>query len=79
MKKQFPLFLSVIAVSLLMTSCSLPKQIAREAKKDIFSNPDFVPAHVGISLYDPATQQYLYNYQADKYYFGYHPIAMAGL
>lgn len=68
MKKQFPLFLSVIAVSILMTSCSLSKQIAREAKQDIFSNADFAPAHVGISLYDPATQQYLYNYQADKFF-----------
>ncbi len=27
-----------------------------------------MPAHVGISLYDPSTQQYLYNYQAEKFF-----------
>ena len=27
-----------------------------------------MPAHVGISIYDPSTKQYLYNYQGDKYF-----------
>ncbi len=46
----------------------MQKQIAKEAKQDIFSNADFMPAHIGISLYDPSTQQYLYNYQGDKFF-----------
>lgn len=53
---------------LLFTSCSMQKQIAGEAKRDILTNTDFMPAHVGISLYDPSAQQYLYNYQADKFF-----------
>ena len=51
-----------------IVSCSLEKKIAKEAKQDIFTNADFAPAHVGISLYDPATQTYLYNYQGDKFF-----------
>jgi D-alanyl-D-alanine carboxypeptidase/D-alanyl-D-alanine-endopeptidase (penicillin-binding protein 4) len=46
----------------------MQKQIAREARQDILATADFIPAHVGISIYDPATQQYLYNYQGDKYF-----------
>ena len=46
----------------------MQKQIAKEARQDILTNADFMPAHVGISLYDPSTQQYLYNYQADKFF-----------
>ena len=46
----------------------MQKQLVKEAKRDILSNPDFIPAHVGISLYDPSTQQYLYNYQGDKFF-----------
>ncbi len=51
---------------LLSASCSIQKQIGRQAGQDIFSNKDFASAHVGISIYDPGTGQYLYNYQGDK-------------
>jgi D-alanyl-D-alanine carboxypeptidase/D-alanyl-D-alanine-endopeptidase (penicillin-binding protein 4) len=53
---------------MIFASCSIQKKIAKEAKQDILTNPDFVPAHVGISLYDPSTQQYIYNYQGDKFF-----------
>lgn len=56
----------LIASVLLISSCSIQKQIGKEAKLDILANADFAPAHVGICLYDPATQQWLYNYQGDK-------------
>jgi len=55
-------------ILILTSSCSMQKQIAKEARQDILTNADFMPAHVGISLYDPSTQQYLYNYQADKFF-----------
>ncbi len=53
---------------ILHISCSLQKRIAKEARQDILTNVDFTPAHVGISLYDPSTQQYIYNYQGDKFF-----------
>lgn len=53
---------------ILHASCSMQKQIAKEARQDILRNADFAPAHVGISLYDPVTQQYVYNYQGDKFF-----------
>ena len=68
MRKSLVSLFLVPCFLLLLTSCSMQKQIAKEAKLAILTNADFMPAHVGISLYDPSTQQYLYNYQADKFF-----------
>jgi D-alanyl-D-alanine carboxypeptidase/D-alanyl-D-alanine-endopeptidase (penicillin-binding protein 4) len=55
-------------IVLFCASCSMQKQIAKQAKETMLSNPDFGPAHVGISLYDPSTQKYLYDFQGDKFF-----------
>ena len=68
MKKSLNTLFLVPCFLVLITSCSMQKKIAKEARQDILTNADFMPAHVGISLYDPSTQQYLYNYQADKFF-----------
>ncbi len=68
MKKNPALLVLAACFIFLIASCSIQKQIAKEAKQDILTNADFMPAHVGISIYDPSTQQYLYNYQADKFF-----------
>ncbi len=63
------IFLKLIfAGGLFFTSCSAGKQIQRFAKNGVLNNPAFLPAHTGISIYDPATGKYLYNYQGDKYF-----------
>ena len=60
-------YLFFTAVNLfLISSCSIQQKISKQANNDILLQPDFVPAHVGISLYDPLTQKYLYNYQGEK-------------
>lgn len=64
-KSKFILGVGLLVVA---SSCSMQKKIAKEANKDILSVTDFIPAHVGISLYDPSTKEYLYNYQADKFF-----------
>lgn len=57
-----------LALCVLLTSCSIQKQIARSAKEEVLSNKALTTAHVGISIYDPAAGKYLYNYQGDKYF-----------
>jgi D-alanyl-D-alanine carboxypeptidase/D-alanyl-D-alanine-endopeptidase (penicillin-binding protein 4) len=57
-----------VSCFMIFASCSMQKKIAKAANLDILTNADFAPAHVGISLYDPSTQQYLYNYQGDKFF-----------
>ena len=68
MNKNLILGVLMPTLALILISCSLEKKIGKEAKQDIFSNPDFAPAHIGISVFDPATQKYLYNYQGDKFF-----------
>ncbi len=48
--------------------CSVQKQIAKQAEASFFSNPDFAPAHVGIVVFDPANNKFLYSYQGEKYF-----------
>jgi D-alanyl-D-alanine carboxypeptidase/D-alanyl-D-alanine-endopeptidase (penicillin-binding protein 4) len=60
------LFLSFPIV--IFYSCSPAKQIAKSAKQNVLNDPALKTAHVGISVYDPSTNKYLYNYQADKYF-----------
>ncbi|MEP6846161.1 MAG: D-alanyl-D-alanine carboxypeptidase [Panacibacter sp.] len=59
---------SLSLVCLLFAGCSVSKQIGRQAKNDVFNNPAFIPAHTGISIYEPATGKYWYNFQEDKYF-----------
>lgn len=49
-------------------SCSTSKQIARSARENVLKNEALQTAHVGISIYEPATGKYWYNYQGNKYF-----------
>jgi D-alanyl-D-alanine carboxypeptidase/D-alanyl-D-alanine-endopeptidase (penicillin-binding protein 4) len=57
----------IIAI-LVASSCSVRKKIRKQAEANFITNSDFAPAHFGISIFDPAANEYLYNYQADKYF-----------
>ena len=65
--KKIPLF-TPLACILVFASCSVSKNISRQAKMEILNNPAFIHAHTGISIYEPATGKYWYNYQAEKYF-----------
>src|SRR6185437_3752250 len=58
----------IIAAIILLSSCSVSKKINRTAKKILLDNPAFIPAHTGISIYDPASGKYWYSYQDEKYF-----------
>jgi serine-type D-Ala-D-Ala carboxypeptidase/endopeptidase (penicillin-binding protein 4) len=47
-------------------ACSTTQKISRQATTDVLSLPALQSAHIGISVYDPATKKYLYNYQSTK-------------
>jgi len=52
---------------LIFTSCSIQQKISKSAKQ-VINDSSLLTAHVGISIYDPATGKYWYNYQGDKYF-----------
>ncbi len=56
------------AFIIFLSSCSIQKQISKSANEDVLSNKALTTAHVGISIYEPAANKYLYNYQGDHYF-----------
>jgi serine-type D-Ala-D-Ala carboxypeptidase/endopeptidase (penicillin-binding protein 4) len=70
MNKTVPVFLNsfLLPAVLLLASCSMQKRIGRLVNENILQDSLFRNAHTGISIYDPARQQYIYNYNAEKYF-----------
>ncbi|MEO7923713.1 MAG: D-alanyl-D-alanine carboxypeptidase [Chitinophagaceae bacterium] len=64
----FPAYRQAGLFLILLSSCSIQKQIAQSAKTDVLETKALQAAHVGISIFDPSTNKYLYNYQGDKYF-----------
>ncbi|MCW3120005.1 MAG: dacB [Chitinophagaceae bacterium] len=52
---------------IIFSSCSIQRKIARYANI-LIKDSSMATAHVGISIFEPATNKYWYNYQADKYF-----------
>src|SRR5215467_11760817 len=63
MKNKLLPFLAVVA----FYACNPSKQISRSAQT-ILKDSSLTTAHVGISIYEPATNKYWYNYQGDHYF-----------
>ena len=70
MKKRFPGSFTLVPVFIFLffTSCSVQRQIEKSAKENVLSSPALQTAHVGISIFEPATNKYWFNYQGDKYF-----------
>ena len=66
--KRHTSFIILLTSYLILASCSIQKQIARSANEDVLSNKALTTAHVGISIFEPATNKYWFNYQGDKYF-----------
>lgn len=58
----------LLTVTLVLSSCNLSRKINREARKQVLSDSALTAAHTGISIYEPATGRYWYNYQANRYF-----------
>lgn len=61
-------YLFSLAAVIVLFSCSPTQQIRRSAEKGLLQSEPLQTAHVGISIFDPAANKYLYNYQGDKYF-----------
>jgi serine-type D-Ala-D-Ala carboxypeptidase/endopeptidase (penicillin-binding protein 4) len=61
------LLVLLIGISALV-SCSPVRKIGQWAKRDVINDSALRSAHVGISVFDPASASFLYNYQGDKYF-----------
>lgn len=61
-------FLGITAFAFFISSCSIHRQLERQAKTD-FTATDFLKsANVGISIYDPETKKFLFDLNGEKYF-----------
>src|SRR5687768_12351411 len=51
-----------------LCSCSETRYLSKQAKQLVLSDTATRGAHVGISIFDPATGKVLYEHQSDKYF-----------
>jgi len=59
---------AILIIACSVCSCSISNQIDRAAQKKVIQNDALKTAHVGISIFEPATNRYWYNYQGDHYF-----------
>lgn len=60
--------LFLILTCSLFCACNLSSRLQRSAQKTVLASAALRTAHVGISVYEPATGKWWYNYQGDKYF-----------
>ncbi len=60
--------LVLAALILLLSSCGVAKKINRQANAILLKDSVISTGHIGISMYEPATDKYWYNLNADKYF-----------
>lgn len=62
-------FLTALLYGLFMlSSCSVSKRINKQARLILLQDSVINTGHIGISIYEPATNSYWYNYNAEKYF-----------
>ena len=53
---------------IILASCSVSRQIAKQAGSVLINDSAVRSGFIGISIYEPATGKYWYNYNAEKYF-----------
>ena len=63
----FSFLISHFLFLIFLSSCSLQQKISKSAQQ-VINDSSLLTAHVGISIYEPQSGKYWYNYQGDKYF-----------
>ncbi|HMK04808.1 MAG TPA: D-alanyl-D-alanine carboxypeptidase/D-alanyl-D-alanine-endopeptidase [Ferruginibacter sp.] len=67
MKLHYSLFLVPCSL-FIFASCSVSKKISKQAGNILLNDSAIRSGHIGISIYEPATNTYWYNHNATKYF-----------
>jgi D-alanyl-D-alanine carboxypeptidase/D-alanyl-D-alanine-endopeptidase (penicillin-binding protein 4) len=57
----------IVSIILVLSSCNVQKKISKSAQQ-VIKDSSLLTAHVGISIYEPSSGKYWFNYQGDKYF-----------
>ena len=58
----------ILHFTFVLSSCSVSKQISKQANAILINDTAIRSGHIGISIYEPSTGKFWYNYHADKYF-----------
>jgi D-alanyl-D-alanine carboxypeptidase/D-alanyl-D-alanine-endopeptidase (penicillin-binding protein 4) len=58
----------VAIITCWLFSCSINKELSKQANRILLKDSAISAGHIGISIFEPATGKYLYNYNGDKYF-----------
>jgi serine-type D-Ala-D-Ala carboxypeptidase/endopeptidase (penicillin-binding protein 4) len=61
-------FILNFSLLIIFASCSVSKQISKQANNILLNDTAIRTGHIGISIYEPATNKYWYNYNATEYF-----------
>lgn len=61
-------FYGALIIIIFLSACSTQQAIHKEATRLVLKDSSLLNAHVGISVFDPSSNKYLYNYQGEKYF-----------
>ncbi len=64
----FNLIFTICCSIFFLSSCSVSKQISKQAEQLLLKDSIINTGHIGISIYEPATNKYWYTYDATKYF-----------
>lgn len=59
---------AIVFSFLIFVSCSIQKQLSGSAHASLLNKKELSGAHIGISIFDPVLNKYLYDHQGDKYF-----------
>ncbi len=61
---------NILCCFLFFTACKVqkPSQLNSEVNNSFLNKPEFAPAHIGISIYEPKTNRFLFDHQSEKYF-----------
>ena len=60
--------ISLLLLCCLLLACSVSRKIHQSVQNIVLQDSALLTAHIGISIYEPATGRWWYNWQGDKYF-----------
>jgi serine-type D-Ala-D-Ala carboxypeptidase/endopeptidase (penicillin-binding protein 4) len=61
-------YIVLLTSYIFLASCGVTKQISKSAEQSVINDSSLVNAHIGISIYEPESGKYWYNYNGEKYF-----------
>jgi len=62
------LFIINYSLLIIFSSCSVSKQIGKQADTILLKDSSISTGHIGICIYEPATNKYWYDHDASHYF-----------